>query len=336
MKLVVEKAIINKFIYLTHLAIKKDSMNNPKYINYMSYCMSRLYTLDRGISDTVLKFVLEIQHLNRTYLTTLLKKPLEQDGNSSEVIIANRMLDYEKQLSILILNKLPNIIQTVINDINDQNFLFYHLDQLIKKMIENAQDFRLQPLAMYSESSEVMIVKLIALRKLLDNLRNLLTVGQNNILDYESTMEHALLTVKEKLEECDSTLQDINSAKEDLSNYLKVKEEGNFWQKIKLGKSPTHTAEELAELESTINEDLFMFIIRLAKDRAESIVYTEFECDIIINENYRHYAIADGKIGVTLLPRILRLPENKAKFTFSSIEEIINTDIFKPSQLFKS
>lgn len=326
---------INKFIYLTHLVIEKNSLNNNEYINHISYCMSRLYTLDRGVSDTVLKFVLEVQHLNRTYLTTLLKKPLDQDGSSSETIIANRMVDYEKQLSILILNKLPNVIQTVISDKNDQNFLFYHLDQLIKRMIENTQDFRLQPLAMYSESSEIMVIKLISLRKLLDNLWGLFTIGQNNISDYETTMENSLLIIKEKLKECEANLQEINSLKEELNHYLKVKQEGSFWQKMKLGKSLRYTAEEIIEIESTLNQDLFMFIIRLAKNKAVSIVYPEFECEIIVNESYRHYAIADGKIGITRLPRILRLPENKSKFTFSSVEEMMNNDIFKPSQPFK-
>ena len=325
----------NKFIYLTHLIIKKDILSNNKYIIHISHCMSRLYTLDRGVSDTILKFVLEAQHLNRTYLTTLLKKPLDQDGSGLEAIIANRMTDYEKQLSILILNKLPNVIQTVLNDVNDQSFLFYHLDQLIKKMIENTQDFRLQPLAMYSESSEIMVMKLVSLRKLLSNLWSLFSVGQKNIFDYETTMEKSLLIVKEKLKECDASLQEIKILKEELKNHLKVKEEGSFWQRIKLGKSPSYTLEEISEIESTLNEDFFMFIVRLAKNKADSIVYPEFECEIIINESYRHYAIADGQIGITRLPRILRLPENKSKFTFSSVKEMINNDIFKPPQPFK-
>lgn len=174
----------HKFIYLTHLIVKKDILSDNKYIAHITYCMSRLYTLDRGVSDTVLKFVLEAQYLNKKYLTTLLKKPLEQDGSGSEAIISNRMTEYEKQISILILNKLPNVIQTVINNLNDQSFLFYHLDQLIKKMIENIQDFRMQPLAMYSESSKIMVMKLVSLRKLLDNLLNLLAVEQKNIFYY--------------------------------------------------------------------------------------------------------------------------------------------------------
>lgn len=325
----------HKFIYLTHLIVKKDILSDNKYIAHITYCMSRLYTLDRGVSDTVLKFVLEAQYLNKKYLTTLLKKPLEQDGSGSEAIISNRMTEYEKQISILILNKLPNVIQTVINNLNDQSFLFYHLDQLIKKMIENIQDFRMQPLAMYSESSKIMVMKLVSLRKLLDNLLNLLAVEQKNIFDYEKTMEKSLLIIKEKLKECDAYLQEINILRKELKNYLKVKEDGSFWQKIKLGKSPSYTLEEITEIESTLNEDLFMFIVRLAKNKTDSIVYPEFECEIIINESYRHYAIADGKIGITRLPRILRLPENKSKFTSSSVKEMINNDIFKTSQPFK-
>ena len=148
-------------------------------------------------------------------------------------------------------------------------------------------------------------------------------------------MEKSLLIIKEKLKECDAYLQEINILRKELKNYLKVKEDGSFWQKIKLGKSPSYTLEEITEIESTLNEDLFMFIVRLAKNKTDSIVYPEFECEIIINESYRHYAIADGKIGITRLPRILRLPENKSKFTSSSVKEMINNDIFKTSQPFK-
>ena len=105
--------------------------------------MTRLYTLDRGVSDTLLKFIHDIQQLYQNYLKPLLREPLQQDGSHPEEIIKERMIKYEKQLSILILQKLPRIIQMTFHDINDQDYLFYHLDQLVKQMSENVQDFRL-------------------------------------------------------------------------------------------------------------------------------------------------------------------------------------------------
>ncbi len=55
----------NKYVYLTHITLKKDSLDNPQYLNHSTYCMTRLYTLDRGVSETLIKFIYEIQQLLR-------------------------------------------------------------------------------------------------------------------------------------------------------------------------------------------------------------------------------------------------------------------------------
>ncbi|WP_201530077.1 hypothetical protein [Psychrobacter frigidicola] len=321
-----------KYIYLTHIVLEKDNMHDPQYIAHASHCMSRLYTLDRGVSDTVIKFVNEIQQLNKEYLIPLLKKPLEQHGSNSEVIIEECMIKYEKQLSILILNKLPKIIQTVMHDINDQDYLFYNLDQLLKRMIENIQDFRLQPLSMYSVSSEVMAIKLITLRTLLTKLHHTFSFPEKNLIEHLETMEIPLTIIKEKLDETEVSIRELQYLKFELDNYYKTKEEGSFWQKIKLGKMPDYTLEEIFEIKATLQEELFMSIVRLAKTENNGMVYPEFECNIIINENYRHYAIADGKLGISRLPRIVRLPEDKSKFNIESVRKTVDYDIFKSTQ----
>lgn len=321
-----------KYIYLTHIVLEKDNMHDAHYIAHAFHCMSRLYTLDRGVSDTVIKFINDIQQLNKEYLTPLLKKPLEQHGSNSEVIIEERMIKYEKQISILILNKLPKIIQTVVHDINDQDYLFYNLDQLLKRMIENIQDFRLQPLSMYSVSSEVMAIKLITLRTLLTKLYHTFSSPEKDLLEYSESIKIPLTSIKEKLDETEESIRELQYLKFELDNYYKTKEEGSFWQKIKLGKMPDYTLEEIFEIKATLQEDLFMSIVRLAKTKNNGMVYPEFECNIIINENYRHYAIADGKLGISRLPRILRLPENRNMFNTESVRKTVDYDIFKSTQ----
>ena len=231
-------------------------------MEHATYCMSRLYTLDRGVSDTILKFVNEIKRLYNCYLRPLLKEPLEQDGSQPEVVIKNRLIKYEKQLSLLILQKLPNVIKLTENDVNDRNYLFYHLDQLTKQMSDNIQDFRLQPLVMYSDSGEVMIIKLIAMRKLLDKLRLVLNDEQQRIDEYSDHIKVPLTTVKEKLEETETSLGELQSFKDSIANYNEVQENGSFWQKLKVGKTPNYSLEDIIETEQSVNEDLFMFIVK--------------------------------------------------------------------------
>ena len=322
----------NKYVYLTHITLKKDSLDNPQYLNHSTYCMTRLYTLDRGVSETLIKFIYEIQQLYKNYLKPLLKKPLEQDGSNPEIVIMKRLLQYEKQLSILILQKLPGIFQVAINDKNDQDYLFYHLDQLMKQMVENLQDFRLQPLAMYSASSEVMTIKLMAMRRLLVKSRDLFCSQEEYLGEHSEVMNKALLITKEKLSETEESLEELKTLRNDFINYNQMKESGSFWQKLKLGRAPDYSIEDLDETKLSVQEELFIAIVRLAKTEYNSMVYPEFECNEIINENYRHYAIADGKLGVSCLPRILRLNEDRSKFDIEPIKQATYQDIFKSNQ----
>lgn len=322
----------SKYIYLTHVTLDKARIDNKQYMADAAYCMTRLYTLDRGVSETILKFVNQIQQLHKKYLKPILKESLRQDGSQPEIVIKNHLIKYEKQLSILILQKLPAIIKITQNDINDQNYLFYNLDQLIKQMSDNIQDFRLQPLVMYSASGEVMAVKLISLRRILIKSRHILCSSEDEESMDSIRMETAFLSIKEKLEEIESSLEEIVEVKEEIKNHALIEESGSFWQKLKSGKKPDYTLEELVDIKASLQETFFMYVVRLAKTEHFSMVYPEFECNEVVNENYRHYAIADGVSGVSRLPRVLRLNEDRKKFSIESIKEAINQDIFNSNQ----
>jgi hypothetical protein len=321
-----------EYIYLTHVMIRKDKMHNSQYLSRASYAMSRFYTLDRGISETPVSFIYEIQKLHKKYLKPLLKKRLEQDGGSIENIIKERMTTYEKQVSVLVFGKLPRIIQTTLRNTNDQDYLFYHLYQLIKQMIENVQDFRLQPLAMHSTSSEIISIKLIAIRKLLTKSRNVICSQEMSIEERSEIMGIPLFTIKEKLAKTEASIKEFQSLKDDINTYFQIKEQGSFWEKMKLGKIPNYTLKEIAKRELALQEEVFVSIIRLAKTQDQGMVYLEFECDEIISESYRHYALADGELGISRLPRVLRLPEDKRKFNTNSIREAVEENIFETNQ----
>ena len=69
-------------------------------------------------------------------------------------------------------------------------------------------------------------------------------------------------------------------------------------------------------------------IVRLAKSHTDNIIYLEFDCDETINEYYRHYAIANDKMVITRLPKVLRLPEDKETFDLQKINEAIHHNVF--------
>ncbi|WP_201557134.1 hypothetical protein [Psychrobacter sp. 72-O-c] len=321
-----------KYIYLTHVVLKKEDMHDSQYLSHASHAMSRFYTLDRGTPDTLLSFINEIQNMRKRYLKPLLKERLEQVGGSTEAIIKERMITYEKQVSVLILQKIPRI-QTILHNKDDQDYLSYHLDKLFKQMIESVQDFRLQPLVMYSNSSEILLIKLMALRKLLTKSHDFILSQKSSIEERSEVMGMPLFMVKEKLNETKISIRELEDLKNNLDNYFTIKEQGSFWKKIALGREPNYTLEEIAKEKLLLKKEVFRSIVRMAKSQNKGMVYIEFECDEIINKNYRHYALADGQLGISRLPRVLRLSEDKREFDIESIRQVVNHNIFEANQL---
>ena len=321
-----------KYIYLTHVVIKKYQMHDLDYLSRIAYEMSRFYTLDLGTPDTLLSFIKEINFLENKYLKPLLKERLEQTGSSTEAIVNRRMITYEKQVSILILQKLPRIQATLHNKV-DQGYLFYHLDKLIKYMIEDVQDFRLQPLVRNSHSSGILLIKLMALRKLLTKSYDFILSKNLSIEERSEVMGIPLLKVKEKINEAKASIRELDELKEELDRYSEIKNKGSFWEKIAVGKKPSYTLKDIRKEKLLLKKDIFMSVVRMAKTQDKGIIYVEFECDEILNNNYRHYALADGQLGISRLPRILQLPENHRKLNIEFISQLVNDNVFEANPL---
>lgn len=321
-----------KYTYLTHVVIKKNEMQNSEYLSSVAYAMSRFYTLDLGTPDTLLSFIKEIKFLKSKYLKPLLKERLEQTGASTDAVVNERMLNYEKQVSILILQKLPRIQATLHNKV-DQGYLFYHLDKLIKQMIESVHDFRLQPLVSNINSSGILLIKLMALRKLLTKSYGFILSQDLSIEERTDAMTTPLLKVQEKINATKVSMKELRDLKENLDNYSQVKNNGSFWEKIALGRKPNYTLKDINKEKLLLKKDVFTSIVRMAKIQEQGMVYVELECDEIIDRNYRHYALADGKLGITRLPRILQLPEDPRKLKIESISQIVNYNVFEANPL---
>ena len=321
-----------KYTYLTHVVINKNEMQNSEYLSSVAYAMSRFYTLDLGTPDTLLSFIKEIKFLKSKYLKPLLKERLEQTGASTDAVVNERMLNYEKQVSILILQKLPRIQATLHNKV-DQGYLFYHLDKLIKQMIESVHDFRLQPLVSNINSSGILLIKLMALRKLLTKSYGFILSQDLSIEERTDAMTTPLLKVQEKINATKVSMKELRDLKENLDNYSQVKNNGSFWEKIALGRKPNYTLKDINKEKLLLKKDVFTSIVRMAKTQEQGMVYVELECDEIIDRNYRHYALADGKLGITRLPRILQLPEDPRKLKIESISQIVNYNVFEANPL---
>lgn len=324
--------VSGQYIYLTHVVVEREGVNLPANKANILVQLSRMYTLERSVNEAVKIFMNSSKDLLIRYIYPLIRKPLATDGRPIEAIIEERMQNFEKQFSILILNKLPRIFDIALKEINDLEFFYYHLDLLIANVTNCLRDFCLQPLASFSLVAKRTTLRLVSMRMLTHRIRNYL-----NDMTIEAEQKQKLFIapmqyLDKQLTEVEKEQSSIDILTEEVLYYQKQVETSGFLRRLITPKAPKYSLEELTQYRHQLNENLFMSIIRLAKDQKQLIVYPEFECNIIIDENFRHYAFIDGELGLTRLPKLLCLPEKRDSFDFQTVRQQINADVFRTNQ----
>lgn len=324
--------VSGQYIYLTHVVVEREGVNLPANKANILMQLSRMYTLERSVNEAVKIFMNSSKDLLIRYIYPLIRKPLATDGRPIEAIIEERMQNFEKQFSILILNKLPRIFDIALKEINDLEFFYYHLDLLIANVTNCLRDFCLQPLASFSLVAKRTTLRLVSMRMLTHRIRNYL-----NDMTIEAEQKQKLFMapmqyLDKELKEVEEEQSTIDILTEEVLYYQKQFETSGFLRRLITPKAPKYSLEELTQYRQQLNENFFMSIIRLAKDQKQLIVYPEFECNIIIDENFRHYAFIDGELGLTRLPKLLCLPEKRDSFDFQTVRQQINADVFRTNQ----
>lgn len=324
--------VSGQYIYLTHVVVERERVNLPANKANILMQLSRMYTLERSVNETVKIFINSSKDLLIRYIYPLIRKPLATDGRPIEAIIEERMQNFEKQFSILILNKLPRIFDIALKDINDLEFFYYHLDWLIANVTNCLRDFCLQPLASFSLVAKRTTLRLVSMRMLTHRIRNYLNDVTIEAEQKQKLFMAPMQYLDKLLTEVEEEQSTIDILTEEVLYYQKQVETSGFLRRLITPKAPKYSLEELTQYRHQLNENLFMSIIRLAKDQKQLIVYLEFECNIIIDENFRHYAFIDGELGLTRLPKLLCLPEKRDSFDFQTVRQQINADVFRTNQ----
>lgn len=320
------------YVYLTHVAIPRGELRNPDVVRAVSYQISRLYALDKGISEAVLRFIQEAKSYQEKHLRELIKQPLINDGTGAENITYNRLVEYEKQLSLFILNKFPKVIDSLAQNANDADFLYYQFNNIIKECYYSIEDFRLQPLASYAVCAEKMSIRLMSYNLLVQKNKELLS-SNKSMSEKTQKLTKVYHDIVALFEEFKDEKENIAQTKDKIRAVMEGREQKTLWQKLGLGKKePQYTLEDIKEASDELDETFFMNIIKMAKDNPTSMVYVEFESSQTYNPDYRHYTFLYGDHAVDRLPKLVRLPEDRNIFDFEDISSDLFFDVFKKNQ----
>lgn len=321
------------YIYITHMVVPRRQLTNLETAKHVAYQISRIYTLDRGIGEEVLKFIREAKAYQENHLKPLLKKPLVNDGSGAENIVYGRLMDYEKQLSLFVLNKLPKIFDVATSYKDDMEYLYYHLENFIKECYYDIDNFRLQPLAEYAVCAQTMAIRLLSYNMLIQKNQSILFNRNLSTADKAKKLSQPYEEVLEMFEVLDVRRKELDQLKEQAKLELINPPKKTFWQRLGFGRNTVkYSLEEIDELYGQSSENFFIDIIKLAKRQPNLMVYAEFENGQTYHNEYRHYAFLYGEKAVDRLPKVIRLPENRKSFDINALGADIFDDVFMHSQ----
>lgn len=304
-----------QFVYLSGLVVSRHSFNDAKVKKSALQQISSIYSLDRTLSEDIVRFIKDCKTFQKKYLRPILRKPLSRGITDIEEMIAERLAVYEKNLTSLVLDKLPRVINAI-SSMDDEDYLYYHMNALFKDFLEDVENFRLLPVVQYSKSAQLMSVKILCIMQMMNNFKEI----EKSPEEKDNIIKQPLLELGQLYDETETEMTELEKIKKSIFRYEEKKQEKKLLSRF-TNKAPTFTLDDVANHEKKLNETFFISIVRLAKKRRNIIIYPEYECRYTEDDNFRHYAFPYGKNGLGKLPRIVRLPENREIFYYEQLEQ---------------
>lgn len=316
------------YTYFNGLALSKKMADNPQVQEIMLKFVNRIFSIDRNISDELKKFAIHIRRMIQLQFSPiLLDNKFVADGSSAEKTIQKRVVKFEELLSTSVLQKLPTMINIAKHSEFDQEFLFHRLNGFFNELLILVKNFRTHPLARYAFAAQHLQVRVLALDVLIQKNRSNLFDPKLSNEAFKEKLSGAMNALRESYETGLENLAELDNLIATTKAYDDKKAAGGFLAKLGFGK-PKYTMEELKEAKKDLNDEFFVDIVRIAKEHKQAVVYVEYETDFTINEDFRHYAIANESYGITRLPYIISLPEDRERFSLEDLQDDVYWEIF--------
>lgn len=308
-------------LYITYgCFLPKSKLDDPEVLQVILKLISTIYTLEKAISPSLIKFIEDSKQAHYRHIAPLLRQKVLSKGNFEDSV-RERMIGYEKKLSSLVLTRMTAIMQ---NPLSDSDFFIFshHSQKILGDLWRDLEAFSMLPVAEFSESAKIMCNRLMAYRLLIQKNLNMLCDSRQDWSEKLALLKQPYEQVNELYQETAFQMEELLAYEHKAKHYEERKQQGSFFAKIGIGK-PKYDLQTIADTYKAWSSEFFMKIIRLAKEHRQHLVYCEFENPYSVgyNEDYRHYAMAYSKNAIDRLPMMIRLPENRANFEMAGFQE---------------
>ena len=322
-----------QYVFFNAVCISLSDLDNPQRLEKISWEISRIFTLERQLSSSIVDIVKDMEKAQKTRLQPMLQKDIAADGANIELNIQNRLIDYEKELTLSVLKKLAMGIKMLAKTLDDMEYLFLSTRKLLVDVAGDVRDFHMSPALSWSQAIEHLELKVIAYISMLEKRYDyLFALSKPEKLDILLDPEQPIAEFKANIKKGSAKLSEAKARLQKALARQKKIEQSVFYRVLTsitgLISKPKLPEEIEMEIDRIKQESLVGFI-RICKRYSKIVVYLEFEQLVELDESKRHYALPFGEDGVTHLPVLVMLYEDPRLLDMATILESLNFDVLR-------
>ena len=322
-----ESLLKGSFVYFNGVVIKlSDRLNDEPYQKAVTRVVNQIVTLERQLSDSIVALVRGIDDIHHKVLSPMLKQSLSADGGSLKAGVEERMDKFEWQFEQEVMLKVQDALINMATTNDDFEYLFFSLNRLLIELAAELRDFGNQQAA-WSQRVELTELKMLALLHLLDKRKPaLFTAVRGEDAEENSNPQHLVKEINRLLGKYS---KEIAVLKSELREVLDSEEKNDTKFKEWLNNTTSFMRkkqsdpDDLQKRIQAAKRKCFLELIRTLKQYPDIKVYMEYEDVTPVIDGIRHYAIAQGLDGISMLPVILRLQEDSNVFDIGEVKRVL-------------
>lgn len=314
--------------YMSGLVLDPQQLNQPNYFENFKQLMTRIIGIQSQMNPHIVELVESLHEYNHQRLIPSLKEILNIQSFSIEHLVKEHLEILEKDLSLNILEPFLKGLKNSVQHTDELEFCYLNILRLINEFLHQLEILSQEPILQFNPHARLFKYRLIAYLKLLEQRRAQIFVLFHDEFHYQQHVREVSAPTQEMRELLNDAIEQTRQIQQhirQLERETQNKQNASFIKR--LFKKPENHEFKINELKQNIidvRDRCYLRIIALQKQTTQVSVYLEAKNLIPVDSKMRHYAFANGENGVTRLPLLLQLPEERNSFNMQSMLLALN------------
>ncbi|WP_166171526.1 hypothetical protein [Acinetobacter sp. SA01] len=315
--------------YISGLVLDPQQLDQANYFANFKQLMNRIIGIQRKMNPHIVELIESLHEYNQQNLIPSLKEILNIQSFSIDHLVKEHLEILEKDLSLNILEPLLKGLKNSVQHTDELEYCYLNILRLINEFLHQLEILSQQPMLQFNQHARLFKYRLIAYLKLLEQRRAQIFVIFHDEFQYQQQLQAVSAPTQEIRELLNSAMEQTRQIQQhirQLEREMQNAENSSFLKRL-FNKSENHELKinELKQNLIEVRDRCYIRIIAIQKQASQESVYLEAKNLIsVIDSKVRHYAFANGENGVTRLPLLLQLPEDRNNFNMQSILMALN------------